>query len=111
VSELGHADDFVRPAEGGAVRASTLLRVLAVWVTQVVLASVVVFLMTLIYFGSVVDPASHLSGLLVLTVNQDRGATVAEARVDIGGKVVAGLKGTAAVASRLQLTSRIWAEA
>jgi YhgE/Pip-like protein len=80
-------------------------------VTPLTLASVVVFLMTLIYFGSVVDPASHLSGLPVLIVNQDRGATVTGEPLDIGEKVVAGLIGTSAVTSRLQLTTVTWAEA
>ena len=78
---------------------------------SLILASAVVFLMTLIYFGSVVDPASHLSGLPVLIVNQDRGATVAQGHVDLGAKVVAGLVGSPAVATRLQLSTVTWAEA
>jgi YhgE/Pip-like protein len=111
VSDPAHAEDPKQPVSAGAVRASSLLRVRAVWVTPVVLASVVVFLMTLIYFGSVVDPASHLSGLPVLIVNQDRGALAAGARVNIGEKVVAGLLETPAVTSRLQLTTVTWVEA
>ena len=99
------------PPVPGQMRASKLLRVSAVWTTPLVLASAVVFLMTLIYFGSVVDPASHLSGLPVLIVNQDRGATVAQEHVDLGEKVVAGLVGTPAVATRLKLSTVTWAEA
>ena len=111
MSGPGDAHDSQSSAAGGQMRASKLLRVRAVWVTPIVLASVVVFLMTLIYFGSVVDPASHLSGLPVLIVNQDRGAQVAGTRADIGEKVVAGLVGTPAVTSRLRLTTVTWAEA
>jgi YhgE/Pip-like protein len=109
VSDPGEFDG--RPASGGQMRASKLLRVRATWASPLIVASVVVFLMTLIYFGSVVDPASHLSGLPVLIVNQDRGAQVSGTRVDIGTKVVAGLVGTPAVNSRLQLTTVTWAEA
>jgi YhgE/Pip-like protein len=111
VSGPGEFDDSERPASSGQVRASKLLRVRAVWMTPLVLGSVVVFLMTLIYFGSVVDPASHLRGLPVLIVNHDGGAQVAGTRVDIGEKVVDGLVGTPAVTSRLQLTTVTWAEA
>lgn len=95
----------------GQMRASKLLRVRAVWITPLILASLVVFLMTLIYFGSVVDPASHLGGLPVLIVNQDGGATAAGARVDFGQKVVAALVGSPPVATRLKLTTVTWAEA
>jgi YhgE/Pip-like protein len=87
------------------------LRTGKIWVTPLILASVVVFLMTLIYFGSVVDPVSHLSGLPVLIVNQDRGASVSGQRVDIGQKVVAGLTGTPAVNTRLDMTVVTWEEA
>jgi YhgE/Pip-like protein len=80
-------------------------------VTPFVLASVVVFIMTLLYFGSVVDPIAHMRGLPVLIVNQDRGVPVAGTPVDIGDKVVAGLVGAPAVNSRLQLTTVTWAEA
>ena len=88
------AEGSERPAAGGRARAWRLLRVHAVWLTPLILASVVVFLMTLIYFGSVVDPASHLSGLPVLVVNQDRGATIGGEQVDLGQKIEAGLTGT-----------------
>jgi YhgE/Pip-like protein len=100
-----------RAPAGGQVRASRLLRVRAVWLTPLILASVLVFLMTLIYFGSVVDPASHLRGLPVLVVDQDRGAATAGGRVDLGQKVVAGLTGTPAVTSRLHLTTVTWPQA
>lgn len=94
-----------------SIKASQLLRTGKIWITPLILASVVVFLMTLIYFGSVVDPVSHLSGLPVLIVNQDRGVTESGQHVDIGTKVVAGLTGTPAVSSRLDLTSVTWEQA
>jgi len=93
------------------VRASKLLRTRGVWIAPLAVASVVVFLMTVIYFGSVVDPQSHLHGLPVLIVNQDQGASVSGQRVNIGDKVVAGLTGTPAVTSRLALATVTWSEA
>src|SRR5271154_5720139 len=92
-------------------RASKLLRTRGVWIAPLAVASVVVFLMTVIYFGSVVDPQSHLHGLPVLIVNQDQGASVSGQRVNIGDKVVAGLTGTPAVTSRLALATVTWSEA
>ncbi len=92
-------------------KAARLLRTGKIWITPLVLASVVVFLMTLIYFGSVVDPVSHLNGLPVLIVNQDRGASVSGQRIDVGQKVVVGLTGTPAVSKRLDLNVVTWQEA
>ncbi len=60
-------------------------------------------LMTLIYFGSIVDPGSHLRGLPVAVVDEDTGANTASGRVDVGQEVVAGLTGSHAVTSRLAL--------
>jgi YhgE/Pip-like protein len=94
-----------------SAQAAQLLRTGKIWITPLILASVVVFLMTLIYFGSVVDPVSHLSGLPVLIVNQDRGASVSGQRIDVGQKVVAGLTGTPAVNKRLDLNIVTWQEA
>jgi YhgE/Pip-like protein len=111
VSGPGSSEGSERSVGAGQLRASRLLRISGVWITPLVLASVVVFLMTLIYFGSVVDPASHLHGLPVLIVDQDRGASASGQRIDIGEKVVAGLTGTPAVSTRLQLTTVTWAEA
>jgi YhgE/Pip-like protein len=93
------------------VRASGVLRVRSAWLLPMVLAGVVVFLMTLIYFGSIVDPAAHLSGLPVLVVDQDRGAHVDGHFEDLGPKVVAGLTGSREVTSRLRLTRVSWSEA
>ena len=44
------------------MRGSQLLRVRAIWITPLAVASVLVFLMTLFYIGSVVNPLGHLSG-------------------------------------------------
>lgn len=111
MSGPGGSEGSERPPTSNQLRASTFLRVPAVWIAPLVPASVAVFLITLLYFGSAVDPVSHLSGLPVLIVNQDRGATVSGNPVDIGDKVVAGLVNTPAVTSRLQLTTVTWAEA
>jgi YhgE/Pip-like protein len=88
-----------------AVRAAQLLRVRTVWVTPIAVSIVLVFLMTLFYVGSIVNPAGHLSGLPVLIADQDQGATVGSQHVDIGAEVASALKGTPAVASRLTLDS------
>ena len=85
------------------VRAGRLLRVRTVWVAPLVVASVVVAVMTALYIGSVVNPLSHLSGLPVAVVNQDRGAAVGTQRLQIGQQVQAGLLASPAVSGRLHL--------
>ena len=85
------------------LRAAQLLRVRAVWITPLVMASVVVFLMTLFYVGSVVNPLGHLSGLPVALSNEDQGVTVLGQDVDIGAQVAAGLQHSSAISSRLSL--------
>ena len=87
------------------VRASQLLRVPAVWLGPAILASVLVFVMTLVYFGSLVDPTAHLHGLPVPIVNQDSGASVGTQRINVGQQVEAALKQSPAVSSRLSLNS------
>ena len=79
------------------VRARQLLRVRAIWVIPVVLASVVVAVMTALYIGSVVNPLAHLRGLPVAVVNQDRGGTVGAQHLEIGQQVQAGLLASPAV--------------
>ena len=44
------------------------------WIVPAILTSVLIFLMTLIYVGSVVDPLAHLHGLPVLIVDEDAGS-------------------------------------
>jgi YhgE/Pip-like protein len=85
------------------VRAGQLLRVRAVWVVPLALASVVVAIMTTLYIGAVVNPLAHLHGLPVAVVNRDQGATVGSRRLDIGQQVQAGLLASPAVSGRLHL--------
>ncbi|MGD0311529.1 MAG: DUF3533 domain-containing protein [Acidimicrobiales bacterium] len=87
------------------MRASRLLRVRTLWITVAAITSVLIVLMTLIYIGSVVDPAEHLHGLPVLVVDEDTGATVGSQHIDVGNKVVAALDQTPAVTTRLSLDS------
>jgi len=86
-----------------AMRASALLRVKAVWITPIVLASVLIALMTLIYVGSVVDPLAHLSGLPVLVVNEDAGAALGGTQLNLGHEVTDALEHTKAVSNALSL--------
>jgi YhgE/Pip-like protein len=75
----------------------------AVWITPLILVAALVFVMTLVYFGSVVDPSGHLHGLPVAVVNEDTGATVGARRVDFGEQVALGLERSPALADRLSL--------
>ena len=86
-----------------AMRPRQLLRIRAVWVMPLVVSGVLVFLMTLFYVGSVVNPVGHLSGLPVALVDQDQGATVLGRHVDIGAEIATGLKSSPAVSTRLTL--------
>ena len=47
----------------------------SVWVPPVVLVTLLIVVMTLVYFRSVVNPTGHLHGLPVAVVNQDAGPT------------------------------------
>jgi YhgE/Pip-like protein len=67
--------------------------------------------MTLVYFGSVVNPTGHLHGLPVAVVNQDAGAEVAGRHVDFGEQIALGLIGSPAVSSRLALRRSTLAQA
>ncbi len=86
------------------VRAQDLLKNRSVWAFPVVVGSLLIMLMTLIYFGSIVDPTEHLHGLPVLLVNEDQGAETSSGHVDLGRQVVAALKGSPEVSSKLSLT-------
>ena len=93
------------------LRPKQLLRIRAIWVMPLAVSGVLVFLMTLFYVGSVVNPVGHLSGLPVLLVNQDQGATVLGRQVDIGAQVATGLQKSHAVSTRLSLESVTLAQA
>jgi YhgE/Pip-like protein len=68
-----------------------------------IIAAVLIFVMTVVYLGSVVNPAGHLHGLPVAIVNEDAGATLDSRHIDLGQEVASGLTGSRAVASRLSL--------
>jgi uncharacterized phage infection (PIP) family protein YhgE len=87
------------------MRAAQLLRIRPVWLSPSIIASVLIFLITLIYIGSVVNPLGHLRGLPVLIVNEDAGASAGSTPVKIGDQVVSGLQGSSAVTDRLSLKS------
>jgi YhgE/Pip-like protein len=77
----------------------------------VVLVTVLIVAMTLVYFGSVVNPTGHLHGLPVAVVNQDAGAEVAGQHVNFGEQIASGLIGSPAVSSRLALRRSTLAQA
>src|SRR5580692_5559388 len=85
------------------VRAGRLLRVRAIWVAALVVGSLVVAAMTALYIASATDPLSHLSGLPVAVVNQDRGALAGPQRLQIGRQIETGLLAAPAVTGRLRL--------
>jgi YhgE/Pip-like protein len=85
------------------VRAGRLLRVRAIWVTALVVGSLVVAAMTALYIASATDPLAHLSGLPVAVADQDRGAAVGAQRLQIGQQIEAGLLDAPAVTGRLHL--------
>jgi YhgE/Pip-like protein len=93
------------------VRASKLLRARAVWITPLIVTSVVIALITLAYMGSVVNPTAHLRHLPVLVVNEDQGAAVGSQRIDLGQQVESSLTGTTAVSERLSLKKLTLAQA
>ena len=93
------------------LRAADLPRARAVWITPLAVAAVLVFLMTLFYIGSVVNPVGHLSGLPVALADEDQGATVLGQHVDIGAQVASGLEHSTAVSSRLSLDRATVAQA
>jgi YhgE/Pip-like protein len=88
-----------------------LLRVPRLWVLPLVLASVMIGLITAFYISSVVDPLAHLSGLPVVVVNEDAGATIGAQRLNVGQQVQTGLKKSPVVSSRLDIQSSDLGEA
>jgi uncharacterized phage infection (PIP) family protein YhgE len=85
------------------VRASKILGSPRTWLFPVITAAVLVMLMSLIYFGSIVDPSAHLHSLPVLAVNEDMGAATPSGRVNFGAEVLAGLTGSRQVTARLAI--------
>jgi len=94
-----------------ALRWSDPFKVRSVWVPPVVLVAVLIVAMTLVYFGSVVNPAGHLHGLPVAVVNQDAGVDISGHHVNFGEQIASGLIGAPAVSSRLALRPSTLAQA
>ena len=86
------------------LRAAQFLKDKGVWALPLSVGSVLVILMTLFYFGSIVDPTEHLHGLPVIVVDQDAGAISTSGRVDLGEQVVDALTKTPAITDRLAVT-------
>jgi YhgE/Pip-like protein len=103
--------DHEEAAAAPEMTARKLLRVPTVWVLPTVLVSVLIMVVTLIYFGSIVDPAAHLSGLPVLVVNQDQGADTPSGPVNLGAQTVSSFKHSSALTSRLTLQTTTLEEA
>jgi len=85
------------------VRASQILRTRKIWLIPVLIAAVFVALMSVIYFGSVVNPTGHLHSLPVRVVNEDTGATAHGQKVDVGAGLVSALERSKEITSRLEL--------
>ena len=91
------------PSAGSTWRWTDPFKVRAVWLPPVVLVVILIVVMTLVYFGSVVNPTGHLHGLPVSVVDRDTGVSVGGQRVDFGRQLTAGLIGSPAVASHLKV--------
>lgn len=85
------------------MRWSDPFKVRSVWVPPLAFVAILIVVMTLVYFGSVVNPTGHLRALPVGVVDQDVGASVGGQRVDVGRQLTAALIGAPAVSSRLAL--------
>ena len=93
------------------MRAAQLLRVRAVWITPLLITSILIALITVIYVGSVADPVASLRGLPVLMVNGDQGTTVGSQHVNLGQQVVSALDHSPQVSGALSLDSVSLAQA
>ncbi len=93
------------------LRWSDPFKVRSVWVPPVVVVMVLIVAMTLVYFGSVINPTGHLHGLPVAVVNQDAGADVSGRHVNFGEQIASGLTGSPAVSNRLALGPSTLAQA
>jgi len=93
------------------LRAAQLLRVRAVWITPLLITSILIALITVIYVGSVADPVASLRGLPVLMVNGDQGTTVGSQHVNLGQQMVSALDHSPQVSGALSLDSVSLAQA
>ena len=92
-------------------RAVNLLKVPSLWVAPLVTASVLIFLISIIYLGSIVNPTSHLHHLPVALVDQDRGLVVDGSHVDLGKEVASAMTGSAELSRLLTLNPETLAQA
>jgi YhgE/Pip-like protein len=99
------------PPTGMHVRASQILRVRKIWLLPIAIAAVFVALMSVIYFGSVVNPTGHMHGLPVMVVNEDAEATAHGQKIDVGAGLVSALEQTSSVTRRLALRNTTLAQA
>jgi YhgE/Pip-like protein len=84
-------------------RALNLLKAPGLWAAPVLTASVLLFLISIIYLGSIVNPTSHLHHLPVALVDQDRGLVVGGSHVDLGQEVASAMAGSAELSRLLTL--------
>ena len=99
------------PPTGMPVKASQILRVRKIWLLPVTIAAVFVALMSVIYFGSVVNPTGHMHAMPVMVVDEDTGATAHGQRIDVGASLVHALQHSSAVSSRLAVRTATLAQA
>jgi len=92
-------------------RALNLLKVPSLWVAPLVTASVLIFLISIIYLGSIVNPTSHLHHLPVALVDQDRGLVIDGSHVDLGKEVASAMTGSAELSRLLTLNPETLAQA
>jgi YhgE/Pip-like protein len=92
-------------------RALNLLKAPGLWAAPLVTASVLIFLISIIYLGSIVNPTSHLHHLPVALVDQDRGLVVDGSHVDLGREVASAMTGSAELSRLLTLNPETLAEA
>ena len=82
------------------MRAAQLLRNRTIWIMPLVLAAVLVALISVIYIGSVIDPAGHLHGLPVMVVDEDAGGSADGHQLNVGRQLVGALELSSGVTSR-----------
>ena len=98
-------NDSGPPSSGSPWRWTDPFKVRSVWLPPLVLVAILIVVMTLVYFGSVVNPTGHLHGLPVSVVDRDTGASIGGQQVNFGHELAAGLTSSPAVTSRLKVRS------
>jgi YhgE/Pip-like protein len=88
------------------MRRSPVFSAPSVWVLPAIVVALLIFVVTLVYFGSVVDPVGHMRGMPVAIVDQDAGATLRSEHVDFGRAIANALTASSAINGRLSLHER-----